>query len=350
MRLEALKYLYDVQKACGLFSSFVAGKTFDDYVADALLRSGVERQLIIVGEALNRLMKIEAAMASSVTEVRQIIAFRNILVHGDDVVRNKVVWTILEKDLPALTRDVELLLGRGQGEQVAGDVADGEARIDEIGGLINRGRTLLLLSPAHLLRTLMLSARRFAPGTLLGSVRMGMMDKLSPRVWRRVIFGAFLVVGQSAHAQAPSAKLADYFGFQPLELYKLDNRIGNLQLKDLDGDKVDDIIVTNNGRSRIDLLLSTKKADDDKASRPFRKDPNELEYDRRMRLVSIPVNKEVVSVDTGDFNGDGKPDLVFYGTPAEVEILFNEGKGHFGSPKKINTGDAVQRPAALAVG
>ena len=207
-----------------------------------------------------------------------------------------------------------------------------------------------LLSLAHALRTLMFSARRFAPGTSLGSVRMGMMDKLPPRGWRWVVFGAFLLVGQPALAQAPSAKLADYFGFQPLELYKLDNRIGNLQLKDLDGDKIDDIIVSNNGRSRIDLLLSTKKADDDKSSRPFRKDPNELEYDRRMRLVSIPVNKEVVSVDTGDFNGDGKPDLVFYGTPAEVEILFNEGKGHFGSPKKINTGDAVQRSAALTVG
>ncbi len=51
------------------------------------------------------------------------------------------------------------------------------------------------------------------------------------------------------------------------------------------------------------------------------------------------MNKEVVSVDSGDFNGDGKLDLVFYGTPAEVEILFNEGPGRFGSPKKINTGD-----------
>ena len=160
---------------------------------------------------------------------------------------------------------------------------------------------------------------------------------------------AFVLWAPSVHAQAADKKLADYFGFLPLELYKLDNRIGNLHLKDLDGDKVDDIIVTNNGRSRIDLLLSTKKPADDKASRPFRKDPNELEYDRRMRLVSIPVNKEVVSVDTGDFNGDGKPDLVFYGTPAEVEILFNEGKGQFGSPKKINAGEAVQRPAALAV-
>ena len=49
---------------------------------------------------------------------------------------------------------------------------------------------------------------------------------------------------------------------------------------------------------------------------------------------SIPVNKEVVSVDTGDFNGDGKPDLVFYGTPAEVEILFNEGKAGFGESQE----------------
>ena len=89
-------------------------------------------------------------------------------------------------------------------------------------------------------------------------------------------------------AQKETPKLADYFGFQPLELYKLDTRIGNLQVVDLDGDKIDDIIVTNNGRSRIDLLLSTTKAADDKPSRPFRKDPNELEYDRRMRLVEHP--------------------------------------------------------------
>jgi uncharacterized protein with HEPN domain len=125
MRLEALKYLYDVQKACRHLSSFVSGKTFDDYVADVLLRSGVERQLIIVGEALNRLMKIEAAMASSVTDARQIIAFRNILVHGYDVVQNNVVWEILENDLSALTREVDLLLESGQSEQVGGDVADG---------------------------------------------------------------------------------------------------------------------------------------------------------------------------------------------------------------------------------
>ena len=176
-----------------------------------------------------------------------------------------------------------------------------------------------------------------------------MRHALVPRGWGLLASLAFILGAPWALAQSTDKKLADYFGFQPLELYKLDNRIGNLQVVDLDGDKVDDILVTNNGRSRIDLFLSSKKPADETSSRPFRKDTNELEYDRRMRLVSIPVNKAVVSVASGDFNGDGKPDLVFYGTPAEVEILFNEGKGHFGSPKKINTGDALQSPAALTV-
>src|SRR5262249_7556541 len=162
-----------------------------------------------------------------------------------------------------------------------------------------------------------------------------------------------LVTGGDLHAQAPAkqeAKLADYFGFQPLELYKLEHRIGNLVLKDLDGDKIDDIIVSNNARSRIDLLLSTKKPVDEQARRPFRKDVNDIESERRLRLVSIQVNKEIVSLDVGEFNGDGKPDLVFYGTPAEVEIFLNEGDGRFSAPKRISTGEAAERSSALTVG
>jgi hypothetical protein len=153
-----------------------------------------------------------------------------------------------------------------------------------------------------------------------------------------------------AWGQPPAQRLADYFGFQSPELYKLDNRIGNLALKDLDGDQIDDVIASNNARSRIDLLLSGTKQADDQASRPFRKNVNDLEYDHRMRQVGIPVNREVVSLDVGDFNGDGKPDLVFYGTPAEVQILFNEGHGKFASPKKIQSGDAIRMAGALTVG
>jgi hypothetical protein len=162
----------------------------------------------------------------------------------------------------------------------------------------------------------------------------------------------FAVSSAVSAAEPPggSPRLGDYFGFQPLEIYKLERRIGNLMIKDLDGDKTGDIIVGNNARSRIDLLLSGKRPAEEIQDRPFRTEVNEIEYDRRMRLSSIPVNKEVVSIDTGDFNGDGKPDLVYYGTPAEVEILFNDGSGRFSSGKKISAGEAREVPSALAVG
>ncbi len=50
--------------------------------------------------------------------------------------------------------------------------------------------------------------------------------------------GLLLGPDASAQAQKKDAKLADYFGFQPLEIYKLEHRISNLTLKDFDGDKV----------------------------------------------------------------------------------------------------------------
>ena len=147
-------------------------------------------------------------------------------------------------------------------------------------------------------------------------------------------------------------RLADYFGFRPLEVYKLDARIGAVLTRDLDGDKTDDIIVSNNARSRIDLLMSRKKTGVEESVPPLlRTEVNQVVNDRRMRLVSVPVNKEIVSVATGDFNGDGKPDLAFYGTPAELVILYNDGTGHFdnSNARRINTGEAVESASALTV-
>jgi uncharacterized protein with HEPN domain len=117
MQLEALKHLYDMWQASRLLAEFVAGKTFVEYSADALLRSAVERQLTIIGEALNRLKKIDPTAASSITNARQIIAFRNILVHGYDVVRDEVVWGILETDLSKLIQEVDTLLEQGKADQ-----------------------------------------------------------------------------------------------------------------------------------------------------------------------------------------------------------------------------------------
>jgi uncharacterized protein with HEPN domain len=115
MRLEARKYLYDVQNACNLLARFTAGKTLADYASDPLLRSAVERQFEIVGEALGQMRKVEPGLCDAISESRRIIAFRNILVHGYASVSDEVVWDILMADLPRLSEEVRVLLERAEG-------------------------------------------------------------------------------------------------------------------------------------------------------------------------------------------------------------------------------------------
>lgn len=159
---------------------------------------------------------------------------------------------------------------------------------------------------------------------------------------------AALLLASGLAARAQDARLADDYGFLPIEIYKLDDRIANLRSRDLDGDKVDDLVIANNARSRIDLLLSAPGA----SSRPDEPpdEPNEIHSDRRLRLRSLTVNREVVSLQTGDFNHDGKPDLAYYGTPSELQVLLNQGEGRFSEPRSFNVGEAIESPSALAVG
>ncbi len=115
MRLESKKYLYDIQQACRLLERFVAGKTLADYASDPLLRSGVERQFEVIGEALNQMLKVEPALSGAVSESRRIIAFRNVLIHGYASVSNEVVWDVLKIDLPRLRKEVDGLLDTAEG-------------------------------------------------------------------------------------------------------------------------------------------------------------------------------------------------------------------------------------------
>ena len=110
MRLEAKKHLEDVRRAGELILEFTAGKQRVDYGESALLRSGVERQFEIIGEALGRLRKEAPDLCERIPSHRRIIAFRNILIHGYDVVDDDVVWDVIEGNLPALLQQVSSLL------------------------------------------------------------------------------------------------------------------------------------------------------------------------------------------------------------------------------------------------
>jgi uncharacterized protein with HEPN domain len=110
MQLEARKHLEDMRRAAELLKQFTAGKRRADYKKDEFLRSAVERQFEIIGEALSRLRKDAPEAAARIPNHRRIIDFRNILIHGYDKVDHDVVWDIVEADLPELLREVRSLL------------------------------------------------------------------------------------------------------------------------------------------------------------------------------------------------------------------------------------------------
>jgi uncharacterized protein with HEPN domain len=104
MRLEARKYLYDIQEAAGLATQFTAGKNFEEYRQSPMLRFAVERAFAIIGEALVQLARVDPAIAEGLTDFRSIIAFRNILIHAYAQIDDRIVWDIVESRLFCLAK------------------------------------------------------------------------------------------------------------------------------------------------------------------------------------------------------------------------------------------------------
>lgn len=112
MHADARKLLWDARQAAERVARFTRGKTFDEYLADELLRSGVERQLAIVGEALGQLRRIDPAIAGSIAELPRVVGFRNVLIHAYASVDSRIVWGIIEADLDPLCASLGALLAQ----------------------------------------------------------------------------------------------------------------------------------------------------------------------------------------------------------------------------------------------
>jgi uncharacterized protein with HEPN domain len=110
MQREARTFLSDIQQACRRLARFTADKTLEDYLEDELLRSAVERQFEIIGEALNQALREAPEIEKRITEARSIVGFRNVLAHGYSEVEDHTVWGILTDRLPRLLQEVDALL------------------------------------------------------------------------------------------------------------------------------------------------------------------------------------------------------------------------------------------------
>jgi len=105
--------LFDIQRASGLVSDFIRGKSFQDYTSDPMLRAAVEREFEIIGEALSQLAKEDSFLAARISEHKRIIAFRNLLIHGYADVDDQLVWSVAEGKLPILMAEVNALVQEG---------------------------------------------------------------------------------------------------------------------------------------------------------------------------------------------------------------------------------------------
>jgi uncharacterized protein with HEPN domain len=99
------KLLSDILQAIELIESFVVDiKDFDNYLSDLKTQSAVERQLGIIGEALNKFEKLFPE--SQISNARKIVGFRNRLIHTYDAVDPSMIWAIIKNHLGPLKDEV----------------------------------------------------------------------------------------------------------------------------------------------------------------------------------------------------------------------------------------------------
>jgi uncharacterized protein with HEPN domain len=111
---SAAKYLWDARRAAERIARFTTGRSFEDYLADDMLRAAVERQFEVIGEAFAGLRRADPALASTIPDLPRIVAFRNILIHGYATVDDRLVWGVVERDLAGLREILGRLVGEGE--------------------------------------------------------------------------------------------------------------------------------------------------------------------------------------------------------------------------------------------
>jgi len=107
MTEQSKKYLSDIIRAIELVEQFSASTaSFQEYQLDLKTQSAIERQLSIIGEAVNNFDKMQPE--STLVNARKIVGFRNRLIHTYDAVDPTMIWAIIKKHLPLLKEEVLL--------------------------------------------------------------------------------------------------------------------------------------------------------------------------------------------------------------------------------------------------
>jgi uncharacterized protein with HEPN domain len=110
MKRDPRAFLLDIQQAAEAIQVAVSGITLEQYVQSRLIRSAVEREFIIIGEALTNLSRREPDLFVRIAEAPQIISFRNKLTHEYVTINHRLVWGVIQQYLQPLQTSCQQLL------------------------------------------------------------------------------------------------------------------------------------------------------------------------------------------------------------------------------------------------
>lgn len=107
---EIKTWLYDILSSINEIESYFIDtpKMFEIFQNDLRTKRAVERNIEIIGEAMNRILKQESEV--EISNSRKIVDVRNRIIHGYDSVSDDIIWGIVIKNLPILQKEVEKLL------------------------------------------------------------------------------------------------------------------------------------------------------------------------------------------------------------------------------------------------
>lgn len=109
-RRDIRAFLFDIVEACDLIAAFISERAFPDYLADAMLRSAVERQAIIIGEAMAQIARSWPERLQDFPQHSAIVGFRNHVVHGYFGIDHTQVWDIATVHVPPFRHAVASML------------------------------------------------------------------------------------------------------------------------------------------------------------------------------------------------------------------------------------------------
>lgn len=114
MEEKHLKWLHDIKVSIFEIEGFLEehGKTFETYKNNLLLKKAIERNLGIIGEAVNRITKEYPEI--KIENARGIIGLRNFIIHSYDNITDETIWAIILNHMPKLRREVIKLLDDNQ--------------------------------------------------------------------------------------------------------------------------------------------------------------------------------------------------------------------------------------------